>query len=233
MSEVTTLPNGINIYSSAALEKLKDASEIAKTIMAELLENAQEGNSTMELELLAQSLIEKNGCAPLFSEHPGYPYCTCMSNNKHIVHGLASKEKLQNGDILSIDLGLRYKGYCSDHARTICIGGDYHNDHKDLINVGKEAFDLAVQHAYPGSTTGTLGFYVTKASMAYHNEPGNWRSGSKFKIFTDFQGHGIGLDLHEKPALPNLGILKKGLKLLEGMCICIEPVIIFSSSSVN
>lgn len=226
-----TLPNGANIYTSIELEYISTAAVILKEVRAKLLEFISPGVSTAEIDSLAEKLIYQAGGEPLFKGFEGYPFSTCLSANEHIVHGLPTSHLLREGDILSLDLGVRYKGYCSDSARTLVVGGGV-SPHQSLIDVAETAFSEALKKAVPQSTTGTIGFTIHKEVLRELNIPGKWASGHKFKIFSQFQGHGIGLNLHESPPVPNLGSIGKGDVLLPGMCICIEPVVLYSSSNV-
>jgi methionyl aminopeptidase len=117
--EVVTLDTGVNVYNESALEKLKEAGLQGKEIRSKLVEAAIVGNTTRDIENLAEDLIQKSGGSPLFKGMYGYPYCTCVSNNEQVVHGFPTSRKLKKGDVLSIDFGLRHSnGYCTDSART-------------------------------------------------------------------------------------------------------------------
>jgi len=230
--EVITLKTGVNIYSKDALEKLKEAGILGKDIRNKLITQAVEGNTTEDIENLAEDLIEKSGGTPLFKGMYGYPYCTCVSNREQIVHGFPNNKKLKKGDVLSIDFGLRHKnGYCTDSARTVIIGEDGRSKHKELVKLAKEAFYQGFEKSIPGNTTSDIGHAVNKEVIKLRKDE-DWDSGSSFKIFESFQGHGIGLDLHEAPNVPNKGKPGSGHPLIPGMCICIEPVIIYKSSKV-
>lgn len=230
--EVTTLNTGVNIYNKDALEKLKEAGSLGKEIRNKLIDIAVEGNTTQDIEDLAENLIDKSGSTPLFKGMYGYPYCTCVSNQEQIVHGFPNNKKLKKGDVLSIDFGLRHKnGYCTDSARTVIIGDDKKSKHTELINITKEAFYKGFEKAIPGNTTSDIGHAINREVIKLRGDE-DWDSGSPFRIFEAFQGHGIGLDLHESPNVPNRGKPGSGHILLPGMCICIEPVIIYKSSEV-
>lgn len=233
MSEVATLSNGINIYSEAALEGLKVACTMQAEIRDILVSRAVPGITTLELDMLAEALISKMGAKPLFIGYRNYPYTTCMSCNEQIVHGFPTNRKLEKGDVLSIDLGLKYNGFCADSARTTIIGEPKSEDDTLLIQVAMEAFEAGVKKAYPGNTIGDIGFAIHKTVVKHQKVAGNWSSGFKFKIFSKFTGHGVGLSLHEPPDVPNFGAKGKGKHLYKGMCICIEPVVLYASSQVT
>jgi methionyl aminopeptidase len=232
MVKTFNLPVSVNIYDETCLESLKLSSKVAKGIMKQLCSFAAPGVTTRQLENLASTLIDEVGCEPLFKGYKKFPFCTCMSLNEHIVHGLATDQPLQEGDVLSIDLGLKYKGFCSDHARTLIIGSTEASPHAELIKIAEDAFQAGLQQAYPGKTTGDIGYAINKTVMSKLNVEGDWRSGFKFQICPSFQGHGIGHTLHEGPPVPNFGIKGKGVTLRPGMCICIEPVVLYKKSKV-
>jgi methionyl aminopeptidase len=229
-SEVTRFSHGINVYNHSAFLKLQEAGQIAKEIRDKVVESAQEGITTQELEDLAESLILKQNTTPLFKGYDGFPYCTCISVNERVVHGFPSDYKLQNGDFLSIDLGLRHKGYCADTARPVIVGeGSF--DQEIMYEVSKAACEAGIRQAFPGNTTGDIGYAIHQTiSKVPDHENG---LPCKFKTPLDLKGHGIGLNLHEKPDVFNFGCPGKGVRLVEGMCICIEPIVLFSSSKLH
>lgn len=232
MPEVEKLKNGINLYSKEAFYRLQEAGFILKTIRDEVIKNSVTGATTKELNKLAESLIFKYKCETLFKGYHDFPYTTCLSNNEYIVHGIPSDVPLKDGDVLTIDIGLKYKGYCADSARTVLIGNDNNEDNIELIETAKSAYLQGFKNAIPGNTTGDIGYNIHKEIIKPRKSIGNFRKTYKFKIFVQFSGHGIGLKLHEPPSIPNYGSVGKGLKLLKGMCFCIEPVVLFSSSNV-
>lgn len=228
--DVNTLESGVNIYGPKAVDKLKEAAQVASSIRDRLVSEAQPGNTTTELERLAESLLKENNCTPLFKGINGFPFITCMSKNSTIVHGFPDDEELKSGDILSIDVGLRHSnGFCSDNARTVILGSD--PTHKELVDLGKTAFEAGLEQAHPGNTTSDIGRAIFK-QIVKKRVGNDFRNPSVYKIFDKFRGHGIGLNLHEEPSVPNWGAPMCGTILEPGMCICIEPVIMYNSSKV-
>lgn len=208
----------IRLYDTECAKVLQEAATINNSIMGQLLEAAVPGVTTLELEALAESLIVLHKCEPLFKGYEGFPFCACFSVNECIVHGLANSRPLLDGDVLSIDLGVRYRKLCSDMARTKIVGRG--SDYEDLLSVSEQAFFAALPYCNPGNTTGDLGAAILTTIA------------KNYKIFEKFQGHGIGIDLHEDPAIPNFGVFNRGTPLKEGMCICIEPVVLHKTSNV-
>lgn len=230
--EVNTLSDGVNIYSPKAMDKLKEAAKVASFIRERLVKEAQEGNTTLELDRLAESLLKQHDCKPLFKGMYGFPYTTCMSKNGVIVHGFPDNTPLKEGDVLSIDIGLRHSnGYCADNARTVIVGSPKNSQYKEIVELGKIAFDAGLEQAVPGNTTSDIGRAVFR-QIVKRRIDNDFRKLSVYKIFDKFRGHGIGLDLHEEPSVPNWGAPGCGTVLQVGMCICIEPVIIHNSSKV-
>jgi methionyl aminopeptidase len=225
--------NGIRLYDQYAFLKLKEATSILKDVRDEVVYNTKEGITTLELEQLTNILLDKNKCSPLFKGFENYPYTICTSVNEEIVHGFPTDVPLKRGDVVSIDIGLRHSnGFCADSARTVIVGRANSEDDKTLVKIAKEAFDKAVKVAMVGNTTGDIGHEIQKELIRYLNIENKWTSGNKYKIFIHFCGHGIGIDLHEPPSIPNFGSKGKGIPLLEGMCICIEPVVLYTKATV-
>lgn len=230
--EVITLKNGVNIYNSDAMAKLKEAAAVASEIRSILVGLADEGNTTYEIEKEAEHLLIKHNCQSLFKGYEGYPFITCQSTNDVIVHGFPNKQKLKLGDVLSLDIGVRHSnGYCGDTARTVIVGGSENSSSRELVELGKQSFQCGLEKAYPGNTASDIGHAIFK-EIVKKRVDGDFRKPSVYKVFDRFRGHGIGLELHEDPSIPNWGNPGCGDLLLEGMCICIEPVIVHNSSKI-
>jgi methionyl aminopeptidase len=229
--DIGTLSNGVNIYGPTAREGLKSVASIASMIRDTLVNEAKAGVTTLYLENLADQLLKENNCSPLFKGYHGYPFITCISVNEFIVHGFPTNRKLEDGDVLSIDLGVKdnLTGLCSDTARTLIIGED--STHSEIVNLGKTAFDSGLEQAVIGNKAADIGFAIFK-EITKNRVKVDGKLSPVYKIFNHFQGHGIGLELHEAPSVPNWGSPDCGQPLLEGMCICIEPVIMYNCSKV-
>ena len=211
----------IHLYTKEHFNILKDAGYLNNEIVKILITNVVDGITTLELEKIAEYLLNKFKCQPLFKGFENFPNVACFSVNESIVHGLANDKKLKYGDKVSIDIGLRYNGLCSDLARTVVVG-NIKSPHTELLKTAEECFNKGLQKCYPGNTTGDIGATITSVLNKY----------TKYKVFHKFQGHGIGLNLHEDPPIPNYGKRGCGYRLKEGMCICIEPVLLYKTSKV-
>jgi len=225
------LDDGSHLYGKDYLPYLEDSGRVAYLVLKELLKNAQEGITTQELDKIAEDEISKHKAEPLFKGFDTYPFTTCLSYNEYIVHGFPSDYKLKKGDVISIDVGVKYNGFCGDNARTIIIGGPENSIHKRLVEVAEEAFNSGLSQAYAGRTIGDIGFAI-HSTVLKEEDPNSEdpNMNSKFKVFFKFQGHGIGLNLHEPPDVPNIGYPSHGSILQVGNCICIEPVVLYRSS---
>lgn len=228
-----TCPNtGVNIYDNQSYLLLKEAAKISFSILQEAVSYCREGITTLELETFISKRIEESDCLPAFKGYDNFPFTSCLSVGEHIVHGIASDRILIDGDVVSIDLGVIYKGHYADNAETVIIGSD--KSHVDLINIAKSAFSEGYKAiSRNAATTGDIGFNIHKTVVSVVTPGGLATKGDNvFNIFARFEGHGIGNDLHEYPNVPNTGYPGKGVVLREGMCFCIEPVIVYSSSEV-
>lgn len=223
------LKNEIHVYSEECLPYFIDSANILKAVRKELEKYLQVGITTSELDKIAEDLIIKYKALPLFKGHKdsdtdtAYPYTLCVSNNDELVHGIPNDIKLKNGDVLSLDLGVKYKNFCSDSARTYIIGKDINNN-QAIINIGELAFNNALLEIKSKSdpTIGDIGFAINKTMIL----------NPKYTTYNRFTGHGIGLLLHEAPIVPNIGLSGKGPKLITGMCFCIEPVVIEKNTKI-
>lgn len=210
------------LYNQEQVQEIFASGQIAyKTHMC-LLDNCIPGISTLELDKIAEEFIRSfAGAKPAFLGYHGYPFTICTSINSEVVHGLPSKEKVLNdGDILSIDLGVNLNGYYSDTAWTWPIGKIL-PEYQKLIEVTQESLYRGIDSAIPNNRVGDIGF-----SVQSHVESNN------FSVVRDLVGHGIGKKLHEEPQIPNYGKKKSGEKLSSGMVIAIEPMVNIGSYSV-
>jgi methionyl aminopeptidase len=223
------LGDGTHIYSEECLPYFKESAHILVSVRKELEKSIQIGITTLELNQIAEDLIIKNKAEPLFKnykDHPKatpFPFTLCTSNNEDLVHGLPNNRLLENGDVLSIDIGVKYNSFCSDSARTYIVGEDI-NNHRGIIDISVESFNNAFNSicSIKDPTIGDIGYAINKTMIL----------SKKYKTFNAFTGHGIGLSLHESPIVPCCGFPQKGVPIKEGMCFCIEPVVIYKDSEV-
>lgn len=193
---------------------------ILSSVLRRLQGAVKSGITTKYLDVLAQELILEAGARSSFLNYRGYPSVLCTSINHEIVHGLPSDLELKRGDLLKLDMGVMHKGFHTDSATTVIVGGVISLDKKSLlkkklIKVTKEALELGIKKAEIGNTIGDVGYAIQK----YVEKNG-------FNVVRDLVGHGIGRELHEDPQVPNYGEEGIGTKLLEGMVIAIEPMVV-------
>ena len=206
------------IYTSSELEKIREAGKVVAKVHRELKKLVEPGITTSFLDKVAKELIEEAGCIPAFLGYQGFPYTICASVNEVIVHGFPDVRKLQEGDLLSIDVGAIKEGYYSDAAFS-CIVGEGTEESKQLLNASEEALNAAISVIKEGVTTGTIGRIIEEYSQS-----------KGFYVVKNYIGHGIGRQLHMEPAIFNYGRDVEGIKLKAGMCICVEPMLCIESA---
>ena len=203
----------ILIKSDSEIELMYESGQITGGALALAEESIRPGMTTGELDSLIEKYIRSHGARPSFKNYNGFPASACISVNEVIVHGIPGSRVLKEGDIVSVDVGSYYKGYHSDAARTFAVG-NVSDEAKKLIEVTKQSFFEGIKAAYPGQRIGVIGSRI----QAYAESFG-------YGVVRDMVGHGIGRALHEAPDVPNFGTSGRGIRLLEGMCIAVEPMI--------
>lgn len=212
----------ITIKSAREIELMTEAGRILEIVHEEMAKALHPGMSTHDIDRLGEEVIRSYGCVPSFLNYNGYPASICVSVNREVVHGIPNKHRiLQEGDIVSLDAGVIYKGYHSDAARTYGIG-EISKEAEKLINVTKECFFEGIKYAREGNHL----FDISAAIGRYAEERG-------YGVVKDLCGHGIGTSLHESPEIPNYEMGRKGPKLKAGMTLAIEPMINIGSWEVN
>lgn len=204
----------VSIKSAKEIELMREAGRLLEITHNELAKAIKPGISTWEIDRLGEQIIRSFGCTPNFLNYNGYPASICVSVNDEVVHGIPSKEHiLKEGDIVSLDAGLIYKGFHSDAARTHAVG-EISKEAEKLIEVTKQSFFKGIEFARAGhhlhEISGAIGAYAE--SFGYG-------------VVRDLVGHGIGTSLHEDPQIPNFVQKRRGIKLLPGMTLAIEPMI--------
>lgn len=204
----------ISIKSQYEIELMREAGRILAITHEEIKKAIKPGVTTYYIDKLGEEIIRSYGCIPSFLNYNGYPASICVSVNDEVVHGIPSKKRfLQEGDIVSLDAGVIYKGYHSDSARTYGVG-EISKEAENLIKVTKECFFEALSVAKAGN-------YIRDISAAVETHANKWNYG----IVEDLVGHGVGAKLHEDPEVPNFVTTRKGPKLKPGMTIAVEPMI--------
>jgi len=194
------------------IEIIKESSQISSEIMKRLKAFVKPGILTKELDEVARNLISEYKVESAFLNYDSFPAVLCTSVNEVIVHGVPSDYKLKEGDIISLDFGVKYKGYYSDMAFTLPVGKVSEEANK-LIRATKKSLELAIKVAKPGNRLGDIGFTIQ-----------NFLEKEGFHPIKELCGHGIGKDLHEDPQILNFGKRGEGLEIKEGMVFCIEPM---------
>ena len=203
----------IKIKTADELSKMRIAGQLTKKVLDLLKTKIVPGVTTKELDAIAYGFIRENGAVPSFLNYDGFPASICVSVNNEVIHGIPGKKKLQNGDIVSIDVGVISEGWHGDAARTYLCGG-CSEEAKKLVRVTEESFFEGMKAAKHGNHL----FQVSKAIQAYAEENG-------FSVVRDYCGHGIGSELHEDPSIPNYKPPGRGPRLVRGMTLAIEPMI--------
>lgn len=204
----------VTIKSAKEIELMRESGRLLGIVHKELEQAIKPGISTKDIDRLGEQLIRSMGCVPNFLHYNGYPASICVSVNDEVVHGIPSKHRiLQEGDIVSLDAGLIYKGYHSDAARTHAVGKIAPEAQK-LIDVTRQSFFEGIKYAKAGCYL----FDISRAIGEYARSFG-------YGVVEDLVGHGIGTHLHEDPQIPNFPQRRKGIKLMPGMTLAIEPMI--------
>ncbi len=212
----------ISIKSSREIELMRESCRLLSIVHKEMEEAIRPGMSTMDIDILGEQTIRKLGCIPNFKNYHGYPASICVSVNDEVVHGIPNKHRiLQEGDIVSLDAGLIYKGYHSDAARTHAVGAISPEAAK-LIEVTKQSFFEGIKMAKAGNYLHD----ISNAIDAYVSQFG-------YGIVRELVGHGIGTKLHEDPQIPNFAQARRGPKLRAGMTLAIEPMINMGRADVE
>ena len=212
----------ITIKSESEIELMAEAGKILERVHNELEKALRPGMSTKDIDTLGEEIIRSYGCIPSFLNYNGYPASICVSVNQEVVHGIPDKHRIiQEGDIVSLDAGVIYKGYHSDAARTYAVG-EVSEEAKKLIQVTKESFFEGIKFAKAGNHL----FDISGAIGRYAEERG-------YGVVRDLCGHGIGTALHEAPEIPNYVVGRKGVRLRPGMTLAIEPMINIGTHEVD
>jgi methionyl aminopeptidase len=212
----------ISLKSDRELNLMRKAGGIVAQILHEMVEMAQPGISTGELDKFAESRIKDLGALPAFKGYHGFPACVCISVNDEVVHGIPSaKRVLKDGDIVGLDFGVIYEGWYGDSARTVPVG-KISQDAQKLLDTTQEGLMRGIQQCREGNRVFDIGHAIQ-----------NYVEGFGYSVVREFVGHGIGRALHEEPQVPNYGPKGKGLLLKTGMVLAIEPMINAGSHEVK
>lgn len=203
----------IVLKSAKDLDKMREAGRILARVMNKVKEVIRVGISTAEIDNLARNFIKQENAIPAFLGYRGYPAAICTSVNEEVVHAIPGKRNLLEGDIISLDLGIKYEDFFSDIAVTVGMG-KIDSRAKKLIQVTMDSLKEGIKAAKPGNHVGDISSVIQR-----------YIEGNSFSVVRQFVGHGIGRNLHEEPELPNFGRQGNGDILRPGMVIAIEPMV--------
>lgn len=211
----------VTIKSPREIELMREAGRILAKVHEELGKAIKPGMTTYDIDRLGEELIRSFGCEPSFKNYQGYPASICVSVNEEVVHGIPTKKRLiEEGDIVSLDAGVIYKGYHSDAARTHGVG-EISEDARLLIERTRQSFFEGMKYAKAGN-------HLHEISAAI----GGYAESFGYGVVRDLCGHGIGTHLHEDPEIPNFKQFRRGIKLRPGMTLAVEPMINLGTEDV-
>ena len=211
----------ITIKNKDSIQKMKEAGYIVGTVLNSLRKMIEPGVSLRELDNHAEKLIKSMGAIPSFKGYGGFPGSICASVDEEVIHGIPSKRKLREGEIISIDAGAFINGFHGDSAFTAAVG-KISEEKQRLINVTEASFYEGLKMAKAGNHLGDISHNIEKTVLA-----------AGFSVVKEFVGHGIGKELHEDPAVPNYGPPGRGVKLHAGMTLAIEPMVNMGVESIR
>ena len=212
----------VTIKSEHEIELMREAGRILSIVHQEMAKIIRPGISTMDINRKGEEVIRSYDCIPSFLNYQGYPASICVSVNDEVVHGIPNKKRiLQEGDIVSLDAGVIYKGYHSDAARTHAVG-QISEENRRLIDVTRQSFFEGIKFAKEGCRL----YDISAAIQGYAESHG-------CSIVREYVGHGIGTEMHESPEIPNYGHPGRGPRLLRGMTIAVEPMVNAGTAAIR
>ena len=203
----------IYLKTDEEIELLRENNLLVSRTLAEVGRHIRAGITTRELDKIAESIIRDAGAEPAFLGYSGYPASSCISVNEVVVHGIPGERVIEEGDIVSVDLGTFMKGFVGDSAYTFAVG-EVSAEARKLMEVTKEALRKGAAQAKAGNRVGDISAAVQEYAESFG-----------FGVVRELEGHGLGRKMHEAPGVPNFGARGRGPLLKEGMVICIEPMI--------
>jgi len=203
----------IAIRTEREIALLREANRIVAETLCVLADRVEPGVMTAELDAIAEKMIRAAGGEPSFLGYQGYPASTCISVDEEIIHGIPGTRRLREGEICSLDVGVRYKGYFGDAALSVPVG-EVDDERRRLMDATDRALVNAIAAARPGNTIDDIGRAVEETVRP-----------EGFAVVRNFVGHGIGTEMHAEPQVPNFSTGRRGPKLKPGMVLAIEPMI--------
>ncbi|MFP4447401.1 MAG: type I methionyl aminopeptidase [Bacteroidales bacterium] len=211
----------LKIKTAEEIEILRENNLLVSKTLGELSKLIKPGVTTLKLDKFAEEYIRDHGAEPGFLGYGGFPNTLCTSVNDAVVHGIPSDYELREGDIISIDCGTIMNGYYGDSAYTFKVG-EVSAEVERLLRITKESLFKGIENAVANYRVGDIGY-----AIQYHVEK------EGFSVVREMVGHGLGANMHESPEIPNYGKRGRGVKLKEGLVICIEPMINMGSRSIK
>jgi methionyl aminopeptidase len=199
--------------SPTEIERMRAANALVADVLAELATMVAPGVSTLDLDLAAEKLVRAGGAEPAFKGYRGYPSTLCASVNEQVVHGIPSRRALVEGDIISLDMGVKLNGFYGDSAVTVPVGR-VSDEAATLLRVTRESLEKGIEQVRLGGRISDIGHAIQKHVEAHG-----------LSVVREFVGHGIGSALHEEPQIANYGEPGRGPRLAEGMTLAIEPMV--------
>jgi methionyl aminopeptidase len=203
----------IILKTKREIEIMRKAGRLVAQSHELVRKNIKPGIMTLELDKLVEDFLRSQNAIPSFKGYGGFPYSICASVNEEVVHGFPNKRKLQEGDILSVDIGATFEGYVGDSAKTFLVGA-VDDEKRRLVEVTRQSF-------YEGIKFAKESYRLSDVSHAIQQ----YAESAGFSVVRDYVGHGVGKEMHESPQIPNFGKAGKGPRLVEGMVLAIEPMI--------
>ena len=200
---------------------MRISGKIVGQALVEIRARIKPGVTTQDIDKFANEFFKKNDCVPAFLGYHGYPATICASINDEVVHGIPGKRVLEEGDIVGVDIGAYYKGYCGDSARTFSVGKVDKTIEK-LLEVTFESLNKGIDQCRIGNRVSDIGNAVQK-----------YVESNGFYVVRDYVGHGIGQAMHEDPQVPNYGRPHQGPRIVEGMCLALEPMVNMGTEEVK
>lgn len=210
----------IYLKTKSDLEKINHACKIWNIVKNELIKNTKIGISTKELDLIAKKVIEDNGCTCSFYHYEGFPGYICISVNEEIVHGIGNDYKIKNGDLITFDIGVTYQNRICDSAFSIIVGKN--DEAQKLLDCAYDCLYKSISVIKEGIRVGDIESIIQETA----NNGG-------YEVLKEYSGHGCGIKLHEDPKIFCHGKKGTGAKLLEGMVLCIEPMLLIGTDKTN
>ncbi len=216
----------VSLKSEQEIDIMREGGKILAEVLQVVADAVKPGITTGELDEIAEKEIRKRGAEPSFKNYsptPGikYPASICISVNDEVIHGIPGDRKIQDGDIVGLDMGGKYKGYCTDMTETVMVG-ECDEEIKRLVRVTRDSLVAGIAQAKEGNKIGDIGFAIQKVA-----------ENAGFSVVRAFVGHGVGKSAHEPPEIPNYGKAGTGMVLRAGMTLAIEPMINMGDSEVE